>query len=344
MKENPEKETAKVMHFIYASDGNYVVPITVSAASVAFGADRSWKLVFHVLDLGIPDDGWRCFCKTVSKQNENATFDRIQMDVRSLSWMEPYHGGWAPFARLFAFGRLDDSIDWALYVDGDTLCVGDVTQILSCCDASKLAIGSQDPAPVVKTEHPEFQWCKERDLPIDEAMYVCSGLVLFNVKELKRFGFERKAERLLRQHGMPSLIDQTVVNTLCFGRLGVLPRQWGVFSVDHRGVDWNGPVLIHYAGEVPWKREKPNRLMSDVVMLWYAFAEGRLGFRISDVSLFSRIWRRLAFLFLKRNQWIVRWSPFLASKFRNVYGIPKDAYERLVGTLRGETSIGGHSA
>ena len=318
------------MHLIYASDAGYAMPMTVSAASAAYRANRMVMLVFHVLDLGLTETQWKTLVSTVVEQNENVDFKRVKIDPTMFSWLEAYHGGWATYARLFAFRYLDDSVDWALYVDGDTLCLGDVTQILLSRDASRLAIGSLDPAPIVKMGRPDVQWCRDRNLPIDEDKYICNGLVLFNVKELKRFDFEKKAERLLHRYGTPPRHDQTVVNTLCFGRLGVLPRQWGVLSVDHKDINWREPVVIHYAGEVPWKREKPNRLMSDVVMLWYAFAEGRLHFRISEVSFASRVWRRATFLFLKRNQWIVKMNPYLASKFRNIYGIPRSVYNDII--------------
>ncbi len=325
----------KSMHLIYASDANYARPMTVSAASVAYGADRTVKLVFHILDLGLTDDQWNSFVRMVTEQNANVEVHRIKMEPSTLSWLEAYHGGWATYARLFAFHCLDDSVEWALYVDGDTLCVGDVTKVLESCDGSKLVIGSLDPPPVTNEEHSDFKWCRERNLSIDSSSYICNGVLLFNVKELKKFDFERKAEALLRQYGTPPHHDQTVVNTLSYGRLGVLPKQWGCFSVDHKDISWGGGVLIHYAGEVPWKREKINRLMSDVVMLWYAFAEKRLHFHIKEVSFMSRLWRRAVFLFLKHNQWIVRLHPFLASKLRNVYGIPKADYKRIINDLSG---------
>lgn len=320
----------KKMHLIYTSDANYVMPMTVSASSVAYGANRLYTLVFHILDLGLTDAQWTNFVDTIQGQNENVEVQRIKIDAHTFSWLDAYHGGWATYARLFAFHYFDDTVDWALYVDGDTLCVGDVTRVLLCCDPSKLVVGSLDPLPIVQMERPDCRWCKERGLPIDVDRYICNGVMLLNVRALKKFDFERKAETFLRQYGTPPQHDQTVVNTLCFGQIAVLPRPWGVFSVDHADVDWSGPVLIHYAGEVPWRREKINRLMSDVVMLWYAFAERHLQMKILEVSSLARVWRRLAFLALKHNQWIVRLHPYLASKLRNVYGIPRNKYNDIL--------------
>ena len=145
-------------------------------------------------------------------------------------------------------------------------------------------------------------------------------------------GVSEKCRAFMQRYSRPKIVDQTVLNCVCRGRTAGLPVEWGIFSVWHGKVDLRKDVCIHYVNDLPWRRDKLNRLVSDVVLLWYEFTERILGLNLRKryMPRFSWRWRRTVFLILKHNQWILRTSAYLKSRFRNTHGISAAEYSALI--------------
>lgn len=158
------------------------------------------------------------------------------------------------------------------------------------------------------------------------------GLMLVNLKKMRVEKIADKCRAFMKEFPSPRVVDQTVLNYVCRGYTSALPEPWGVFSVWHGGVDISGSACVHYVNDVPWRRDKINRLFSDIVLLWYEFARRVLGLELRKkyVSLFSWVWRRCAFLALKHNQWMLRIHPYLKSRLRNSHGLDKIVMTQII--------------
>lgn len=310
------------IHLIYGSDDNYWFPTAISAASAAFGVSRG--IVIHLFDLGVSDDHYAEYERLINKANDKVRCERHVLDRELFDGFGSWKGSIATYSRMMVAELLPD-VDWSIYVDGDTLWLGDIAELWKLRDDTKLILASCDPPTPLGTPSPEFKWYADRGLEIDPTGYLCMGLMLANLKLMREERVAEKCRDFMKEYPCPRVVDQTVLNYVCRGKVAPLPKEWGVFSAWHGTADLSGSACVHYVNDVPWRRDKVNRLISDVVLLWYEFGKRVIGsdLRKKYISPYSWFWRRCVFLVLKYNQWILRLHPYLKSRLRNTHGIDK---------------------
>lgn len=112
------------VHIAYTTDANYLDYCLVSAASAAFGAGPGLEIVFHLVETGLSDEAWQKFREKVVSVNGKATCRRHTIRLDAFSGAKGWRGNRIVYARLLLPQLIDDA-DWVLYVDGDTLFLGD---------------------------------------------------------------------------------------------------------------------------------------------------------------------------------------------------------------------------
>ena len=312
-----------MIHLIYGSDDNYWFPTAVSAASAAYGC--SCPLTVHLFDGGVTDTHYEEYLHLIQKANPKTVCERHVLDNAMFDGFGNWRGSVVTYSRMFIQDILPD-LEWAIYVDGDTLWLGDIAKLWALRDDSKLIQASKDPPMPLDIKHPDDDWYVENGLQMDRDGYVCMGLMMANLKKMREFGLSAKVREFMSKYPRPKIVDQTVLNYLCKGLTAELPTEWGVFSAWHGTADLSKDACVHYVNDLPWRRDKLNRLMSDVVVLWYQFVEKILGVSIHRryVSHCSWLWRRAAFCFFKCNQWILATHPYLRSRLRNTHGLTSE--------------------
>lgn len=283
-------------HIVYVSDRAYRPYVDVSAASLRQTA--SAEVSVHVIDV-----------------------DQPEIAKRLASFPE-YHGSRATFAKLLIPEILSD-VDWVLYLDGDTLTLGDVCEVFRWCDESKLIVGSRDPENFNLGPDCETPWLKSRGLSFSTK--ICAGVMLMNLNALREENIFDQCLTYFRRYGIPPLNEQTALNCVCAGRIGLLPPQWGVFSMCPEGVDFTQSTIIHYPQDLPWRREKLNKLMHDFVWLWWKFLEVKSEkLEVKGLSGVVFLWRRCVYLLIKTCPWSVIWSPYLRARLRPIRGLTRE--------------------
>lgn len=313
----------QTIHLVYGSDDNYWFPTAISAASAAYGCSR--PLVIHLFDAGVADVHYAEHEALIRKANPKVTCERYVLDPKMFEGFGAWRGSVVTYSRMFIQDILP-SVDWAIYVDGDTLWVGDIAKLWALRDETKLIQASVDPPMPLGGRHPDEDWYVENGIEVPRDGYLCMGLMMANLKGMREAGVGAKVTDFMTRHPKPRVVDQTVLNCVCRGRLSALPKEWGVFSAWHVTADLTRDACIHYVDDLPWKRKKINRLISDVVVLWYRFADQVLGLKLRRkyVSLGAWAWRRGVFVFLKHCQWLVDLHPYLRSRLRNTCGLSSD--------------------
>lgn len=310
------------IHLVYGSDDNYVFPTLVSAASAAkcLGADR--RLTIHLFDAGVSDDHWDEFVQKVQNINSEVACQRHILKEEMFSGFGAWKGSVVTYSRMF-IAELLPELDWAIYFDGDTLWTGDIGKLWDLRDCSKTIIASIDPPTPNGSVNPEWEWYEKRGIEMDPNHYFCMGLMLANLKKMREDNVAGRCRDFMQKYPAPRVVDQTALNCVCKGSVVGLPPEWGVFSAWHGNADLTRDGAIHYVSDVPWKRDKINKLLSDVVMLWFDFCKRVLNYDCLPmyVGKFGRWWRRRVFLLFKNNQWLLKVHPFLASRFRNTHGL-----------------------
>ena len=318
------------IHLVYGSDDNYVFPTLVSAASAAKCLGVGRLLTIHLFDAGVTDEHWDEFTQSILNINRDVVCQRHILESDMFSGFGEWKGSVVTYSRMFISELLPD-LDWAIYFDGDTLWTGDIGKLWDLRDCTKTILASIDPPTPTGFANPEWQWYAARGLEIDPNQYFCMGLMLANLRKMRADNVAQHCREFMQKYPAPRVVDQTVLNCVCKGTVAGLPPEWGVFSVWHGNVDLTRDGAVHYVSDVPWRRDKVNKLLSDIVLLWFEFCHEILGKDMmrQHLSAFDRWWRRIAFLFLKRNQWVLEVNPFFKSRFRNVHGLTEAEYNAI---------------
>ena len=308
------------IHLIYGSDDNYWFPTAVSAASAAFGTKNDLKI--HLFDLGVSDAHYDECVGLIHKANSEVKCERHVIDKKMFEGFGAWRGSVATYSRMFVQDILPD-VDGAIYVDGDTLWIGDIAKLWALRDEAKLIQASVDPPMPLGEKHPDDDWYVQNGIEMSRDGYLCMGLMVANLKAMREEHVSEKCRAFMSKYPMPKIVDQTVLNCVCRGRISALPVGWGVFSAWHGTADLTKDVCVHYVYALAWRPDKANRLVSDIVLLWYEFCERVLGLNLRRkyLSRFGWVWRRLAFVVLKHAQWAVNAHPYIKSRLRNTHGL-----------------------
>jgi lipopolysaccharide biosynthesis glycosyltransferase len=314
-------KASDTVHLIYGSDDNYVFPTMISAASAAVGIRGSLDLVVHLFDLGVSNANYTAFEALLRRVNSHVVCVRHVLDKKLFNGFGAWRGSIATYARMLVPDLLPE-LDWAIYVDGDTLWLGDIGELWDLRDESVAVLASIDPPTPMGVSRPDVEWYRDHGLVVNDRDYFCAGLILMNICALREMNMVRQCQEFMAKYPSPRVVDQTALNYVLQGRAKLLPSEWGVFSAWHGTADLSKACCVHYVDDLPWRRDKVNRLLSDVVLLWYYFCDDVLKMDLlqKHVSLAGRVWRRTLFLVLKRNQWML-YSAYVRSRLRNTHGI-----------------------
>ena len=314
---------ADTIHLIYGSDDNYWFPTAISAASAAWGVSR--PLTIHLFDLGVSDGHYEEYEQLIKRANASVACERHAIDKSMFAGFGAWRGSIATYSRMFVQDILPD-LDWAIYVDGDTLWLGDISKLWALRNDANLIQASADPPMPLGEKHPDDDWYVENGIEMSRDGYLCMGLMMVNLKAMREEKISEKCRDFMARYPRPKIVDQTVLNCICRGRTAVLPPEWGVFSAWHGQADLTRDACIHYVNDLPWRRDKLNRLISDVVLLWYEFNRKILGLdlRRKYLSDISWVWRRGVFCLLKHLQWAVGVHPYVKSRLRNTHGLNEE--------------------
>ena len=136
-----------------------------------------------------------------------------------------------------------------------------------------------------------------KDFGIKTYKYITAGVLLINIEEMKNenitykfFEFIKKNRKLLKQK------DQTVINIVLHGRIGILPAKYGLWSYSnksdllfHNNYEnysnnlkcydekelinaWKFPIIIHYVINKPYILDN-YRLNNSFNKIWLNYAK-----------------------------------------------------------------------
>ena len=298
-----------MIDIVYIGSGDYSNAIRVSAESAIRRAKRPDQIRVHVV-------------------TDDRSFPDIGYDVRYWdgSSGEGWHGTKLVWSRI-DFPSLFPDCDWIVSCDGDTLWLAPPENLWELRDDGLLLQGSRD--CTADAAHPVkyYSWWNDNGLAMREDRSYCCGLMLMNLGKMREMGFSEKCKGLVCRYPNPPQCEQTVMCYLAQDESAPLPPEWGVFSFWHTTVA--NPKLVHYVVDLPWKRDKLNRLVSDVVLLWWKECErvfkekgpwpGYRGCR----GFLDYAWRRATYVIMKPFAGLIDCIGWLRPHFRNARGFSR---------------------
>ncbi len=146
------------------------------------------------------------------------------------------------YFRLF-IAAMFPQYDKGIYIDSDVAVTGDLAELYDI-DLGDHLIGACSDLSVADV--PFLTRYMNEAVGVDYRNYVNSGVLLMNLKELRRARLDTHFLGLLTTYGFDSVApDQDYLNAICKDRIHYLPPQWNTMPNESRP-PLQEPKLVHY--------------------------------------------------------------------------------------------------
>lgn len=249
MKEKKMKKE-QIIPIFFAADKNYIPFLSVSLDSLKENASKSYRYEIYILNTDI-DEKTAEPVKKFEDENFGVHFidvsERLEEVKNSLQLRDYYTG--ATYYRIF-IANMFPEYEKALYIDSDTIVLGDVSELFHTELKSNLIGAIPDEAVAVV---PEFRLYTKETLGVEAEKYFNAGVILMNLKEFRKSNFYGKFCGLLKTYKFCVAQDQDYLNVLCKDRIVFVGNEWNKMPI---GGASETPKLIHYNLTMkPWHYE-----------------------------------------------------------------------------------------
>lgn len=244
------------MHIVYVVDENYAPHAAASIVSLLENTNSNQEIHIHIIiDTLSPASKFKLESLNQFRPQAKIHFKQVGKAIASflgahLLPPEQHQFPITAYFRLFLPSLLPE-LDKALYLDSDTIVVGEIE------DVWKRDVANYSMLAVAETHVPGH-------MPLT-VPYFNSGVLLINLARLRATNFEEKAKESLRQnHKIFKCADQDVLNTLYKDDWGLLPLAYNMMvafyqlssSMQHQKLEvWRArkrPLILHFQQTRPW--------------------------------------------------------------------------------------------
>jgi lipopolysaccharide biosynthesis glycosyltransferase len=235
-----------LIHLALAFDKNFITPFYVLATSI-FMNNKNNKIIMHVITTGINKNEKKLMNKYIIENNAEIVFYQIEENIaHNLTIPKNSHYTAATYYRLFFSDILSCLIDKVLYIDIDTIVIGDLSKLYNQSFSFPIAASADKGTCDIH----EF------------GTYFNAGVMLINTAEWKRQRVsERAIEYLLKHYETIKYADQDALNAVLFNNWGLIENK---FNLTFNDIPPYLPrklykeflkniVIVHYTGlDKPW--------------------------------------------------------------------------------------------
>lgn len=259
------KEKFTEIPIILATDENYTPQTSVTIISVMENGSLCTKYKFYILTPYLFNKETLSKFNDIMKKYPNCSISYIEMkDAFKDIKLNIPHITSPTFYRLNA-PSLFPQYDKIIYLDSDVIVEENINEYFSI-NIDDYYLAGVKAASYHAAKNGNAKYCRENGLPaIDQ--YINAGVILLNLKALRRNGIEREFIRRT-QYGYRSQ-DQDIINGACYNHIkhihykyncmitkyeNVPEQLLNIFSKEEVLEAHNKPIIIHYAAEEkPWK-------------------------------------------------------------------------------------------
>ena len=310
-------EKTEVLHLVTAGDANFKDGICVTVVSAVANLRKDCQVFVHILDGGVGASTQQRLEKACQSIHPVCTVCFHALEKSKFKFFTPGPGGSLMFYARLAIAEIFPDLDKILYIDSDTLVLGDLYELwgldvgiktaYACPDRKVTFLGSDCPWKLEE---------KEADTP-----YFNSGVMLINLAAWRSIELFRNSVELVKDQNIaPKWWDQTILNYLLRGSVEFLPESWNWQRNFYSGKN-HQIQLIHFSTRkkpwtywgfadqfILWRQCYKKHFGSPILIflkkgsfegliqgLWDAFSESNLFFRM------IRKWKIQADLALNKN-------------------------------------------
>ncbi len=250
---NPFKKT-KVVPIFYTITDDYAKYVAASIHSLMQHANpkRHYRVIIMYDRLSLPNR-WRLrnmVTKNVAiefhKMKYNLYMQIIVRYCAKRSGSGDFFASAVYYYRAF-IARLFPQYDKGIYVDSDTILMGDIGKLYDIELGEDVIAARVDPKVAMV---PEFVEYVEKALDVPAKNYVNSGVLLMDLKKLRKLHYITKMTDLVKKDADLVAPDQDYLNVILKGRIKHLNKCW---NLQPEGEDPKGAKLLHFnLSKKPW--------------------------------------------------------------------------------------------
>ena len=209
---------------IYATDENYAMYTGVSLVSLLKNNKKIDELNIHILDNAISEESKKILSSLADEYDRNIFFHNAKELFNNLTKKITMKSTQTitAYACCFMAYLLDETLDKVLYLDGDSLVCGDLSELCAIDMTNTYACGVLDIAAPIVREKIGFG----QDEP-----YINSGFLYMSLKNIRKANLKSQIIRFIEEVIPTSMHnDQDVVNGVYKGHIKVLPLKYNVIT------------------------------------------------------------------------------------------------------------------
>jgi lipopolysaccharide biosynthesis glycosyltransferase len=250
----------------FAADRAYWCGLTVAACSLAASASRGVSLRVHLLHDGVPEDDRRATAARLKRFHPSTEAVFHDVGAADMSQFPEYAASRMTYARLLLPALLPD-VGHVIYSDVDFLWMDDVAELWRLKET--VSFVSCVPEASAKTLDQEEAWFRSENVPFDRSRYFCAGLSFYNLDAIRRRRAFDAVRAFARAHAGYRCADQSLLYGAFGGVIALLPARWQTLPRNGVTLPAGAPLVLHYAGEAPWKSTNGSHLLTDTQLLWF---------------------------------------------------------------------------
>lgn len=243
-------ENHNEIHIVTGGNEAFAIGIGVTIATALEQIPTTTSTRIHILDGGIPEVWQDRMIQAVQKIHPSATLHFYSLDRFDFRSLNPGHNGSRMYYARLAMGEILNKVNKVIYLDADTLVIGNLAELWTMNLRGKLAFACPDRK--VKRLGEDCPWelsASEKEYP-----YFNSGVMLVDLAGWRHIGvytqsapLAASAKTLLKWH------DQTLLNYILKGSIELLPETWN-WQRNNKQSDSQELKIIHFTTPTkPWR-------------------------------------------------------------------------------------------
>lgn len=233
-----------MINIAFCFDRNYRQHFAVALCSLL---RNNFKMADDVKIYIVTDSIDDSFRKSIEKLRNGSCvkFEWViapNIEVRDLPIANGSHFSSAIYYRLFLSKILPAEVEDVIYLDSDTVCVSDVSDLFGVDISNHLIAGVLDVEAVRESNR------------MGVKNYVNSGVLIINLKRWREECVTERCIEWLMRNPDVVLGDQDAINLVCQNELIILDRKWNACVNPEKIVEFGHVKIIHYISHMkPWQ-------------------------------------------------------------------------------------------
>lgn len=255
------------MNILYQFNDKYAPYAGVSIVSLLANNSQATRIEFWILGEDLSYENVNRLEKTVSYYSTDGHFRCIHfvdssdlIDKMKKLNIPTYRGSYSANIRLFVSEFIPNEVDKLLYLDADTVVVGDIEKMFNQF-SNKYAIAMAYDS--VGEGH-------KNDLGLESSEgYYNSGVILFNMHKWREYGYtELIIEHVKKVRAQYPSPDQDLLNIVVRGNIETLPPEYN-YQPFHDA--YTNFLYYRYYGQTEYYSDKEINYARDNVIIYHCF-------------------------------------------------------------------------